>query len=106
MYAQLFLGVFFVIKGIVECLSRRTNFFVSRAMVDNITQKEELPKYLRKIGIAHVLLGILIITMGQIEYRMKPDLSTFIIAYIILGCSYLMVITLLNKRYSGYYFLR
>ncbi len=105
MFAQLILGSFFVIKGIVEHFSRKPNFFISEITLRSIFSKF-LPNYLKKVGKTHIVFGFIIISMGQIEYRFNPELWIFINSYIVLGLSCIAVLLYLNKRYSGNYILR
>lgn len=105
MFAQLFLGIYFIVQGIVEHYVRKPNLFLSEAMMQRIS-KDDLPTYLKKVGKSHMVLGILIATMGQIEYRYNPELWIFIGTYIVLGLVCISTIAYLNKKYSGKYLLR
>lgn len=104
-FAQLFLGIYFVVKGIVQHYSKEPNLFVSEISVQ-IISKDKLPNYLKKVGKIHIILGIIIATMGQIEYRYNPEPRTFIITYIILGLICISMLFYLNKKYAGNYILR
>lgn len=104
MFAQLFLGFFFIVKGIVEHFSRKPNLFLSEAAIQSISTAE-LSSYLNKVGKTHIALGVFIASMGQIEYRYNPELWVFITVYIILGLAFIAVIASLNKRYSGSFML-
>ena len=84
MFAQLFLGINFIVIGIVQHYSKKPSFFLSEDVIQRISKKE-LPCYLRRVGKAFVALGILFITMGQIEYHYNPEISAFIVTDIILG---------------------
>lgn len=105
MFAQLFLGIYFVVKGVVEHYARKPNLFLSESTIQSIS-KDKLSSYLKKVGKVHIVLGIFIATMGQIEYRYNPELWTFIMTYIILGLACIAMIAYLNKKYSGNYILR
>ncbi|GGA60025.1 hypothetical protein [Ornithinibacillus halotolerans] len=105
MFAQLFLGIFFIIKGIVEHIARKPNLFIPEAAVQNIP-KEELSNYLKKVGKVHILLGAFIASMGQIEFWYKPELWIYITTYIVLGFGLIGILLYLNKRYSGSYIMR
>lgn len=100
MFAQLFLGLFFIIKGVVEHLARKPNLFVSEAQLN----QEET--YVKKVGKIHIVLGLIFVIMGQIEYRFQPESFIFISVYLVLGLSCLVTILFLNKKYTGYYILR
>ncbi len=101
MFAQLFLGVYFVIRGISEYFSKPNLFTVPT--VFEATNKENLPVYLKKIGMAHIYLGLLFIMMGQIEYWYNPEPKIFITTYITLGGLFVLLITFINKKYTGDY---
>ena len=105
MFAQLFLGIYFVLKGIVEHYTRKPNLFVSEGTIQSV-YKENLPSYLKRIGKIHIFLGVFIAIMGQIEHWYNPELWIFIMVYIILGFACIGVIIYLNKKYSGDYILR
>ncbi|MGD6856420.1 hypothetical protein [Bacillus infantis] len=105
MSIQLILGIYFIAIGIGEHYSTKPGFFLSKDTVQCIA-KDDLPIYLRKIGKIHIVLGLLFVTMGQIEHRYNPDLLVFIMTYIVLGLSCFFLIIYLNKKYSGKYILR
>lgn len=105
MFAQLFLGLFFIIKGIVEHFARKPNLFVFERQIQNIP-KEKRTSYLKKVGKVHIVLGAFIMTMGQIEYRYDPDTSMFITTYILIGFGLIGLLIYFNKKYSGSYVLR
>ena len=104
-FVQLFLGIYFVVQGIVHLNSKQSNFFVSETVVQMI-KKEQLPIYLKKVGIIHILIGILMVTMGQIEYRYQPNPKTFVSIYIILAFSCVSMLFFLNKKYTGHFIIR
>lgn len=104
-FVQLFLGIYFVVEGIVYLNSKQSNFFVSETMVQMI-KKEQLPIYLKKVGIIHILIGILIVTMGQIEYRYQPNPKTFVSIYIILALPCVSMLFFLHKKYTGHFIIR
>ncbi|MFA9560502.1 hypothetical protein ACERII_24690 [Evansella sp. AB-rgal1] len=105
MFALLFLGIYFVVIGIVEHYARNPNLFISEATIQSISE-ENLPNYLKRAGKIHIFLGIFIAIMGQIEYWYNPELWIFIMTNIILAFGYLGLIFYLNKKYSGNYKLR
>ncbi|MGM8216738.1 hypothetical protein ACLIA0_14475 [Bacillaceae bacterium W0354] len=105
MVAQLFIGIYFVVKGIVELYSRKPNYFLSEGTIQSIP-KENLSSYLKSIGAVHILIGIIVAMMGQIEYWYNPNLWIFIIAYIMIVFAFLGILLYLNKKYSGNYILR
>ncbi|QHS23174.1 hypothetical protein GWK91_09535 [Virgibacillus sp. MSP4-1] len=92
-------------KGIVELYVRKPNLLISEAMILSFS-KENLPKYLKKVGKIHIFLGVFIAVMGQIEYRYNPELWTFILVYVVIGLACIARIIYLNKEYSGDYLLR
>lgn len=105
MVTQLLLGIYFIGKGIVEQYSRNSNLFFSEATIQSISN-DNLVIYLRRIGKIHMILGILFVTMGQIEYRYNPEPMFFISTYIILVLVCILMIIYLNKKYLGNYVLR
>jgi|SRR5690554_1357984 len=105
MFAQLLMGIFFIIRGTVEIFARKPNYFLSKGTIDSIP-KENLPIYLKRVGIVHILLGVLFATMGHIEYWHNPEPRIFITIYIVIGLILLGMIVFLNKKYSGNYILR
>ncbi|CQR47530.1 hypothetical protein BN1058_01853 [Paraliobacillus sp. PM-2] len=105
MFAQLFLGIYFVVKGIVEHFARKPNLFLSEDTIQRIS-KENLPSYLKRVGKTHIFLGIFIAIMGQIEHWYNPEHWIFILTYIVLAFACLGIIVYLNKKYSGDYILR
>lgn len=92
-------------KGIVQHYSRESNLFVPE-IATQIISKDKLPIYLKKIGKIHIILGITIATMGQIEYRYNPESLVFLTTYITLGFACISMIFYLNKKYTGNYILR
>lgn len=102
---QLLLGILFIVNGIVHHRSTGTNIFVSETVTKNLT-KDKLPVYLKKVGKVYIFLGILVVTMGQIEYRYNPDQTLFYTTYIILGLASLSTLFYSNKKYTGYYISR
>ncbi|ACB84454.1 hypothetical protein [Natranaerobius thermophilus] len=108
MFGQLFLGIYFIIKGIVEFRVKKPdkpNIFISEALINSMPH-EILPEYLNKLGMAHIGLGILIATMGQVEYWFDPNIEIFITTYIVLGAIFLGTIFILNKKYTGKFIIR
>src|SRR5690625_2923549 len=102
MFVQLFLGIYFVAKGIVELYARKPNFLLSEGTILSIPKKN-LSSYLKRVGIVHIFLGTFVATMGHIEYWHNPELWPFIMTYIIIGFTCLGIIVYLNKKYTGYY---
>ena len=100
--SQLFLGIYFVVIGIVHLNSKQANFFVSETIVQ-IIKKEQLPIYLKKVGIIYILIGILMATMGQIEYRYQPNLKTFVSIYILLALPCVSMLFFLNKNIHEFF---
>jgi len=105
MYAQLFLGLFWIILGIVTYFKRKPGLLLSATVTPNIFEKD-LPSYLKKSGKVQFCFGVFVIIMGQIEYRMNPEFWIFITSYIVVGSVCISIKAHLNKKYSGKYILR
>lgn len=105
MFVQLFIGIYFVVKGLVELYARKPNLFLSEGTIQSIPE-ENLSNYLKSIGAVHILIGIIVTIMGQIEYWYNPNIWVFIMAYIIIVFAFLGILSYLNKKYSGNYILR
>lgn len=105
MFAQLFLGIFFIVKGIVLYFSKKPNFFFAEVKLRNVS-KEASANYLRTVGKVNIIFGVIVVAMGQIEYRINLDPWMYLITYIIIGLSLITSLLLLNKKYTGNYILR
>src|SRR5699024_12122940 len=84
MYAQLFLGLLWIILGTVTYFKRKPGLLLSATITTNIFEKD-LPSYLKKISKVQIFFGVFVIIMGQIEYRMNPEFWIFITSYIVVG---------------------
>ncbi|HLU21428.1 MAG TPA: hypothetical protein VKZ77_02980 [Bacillaceae bacterium] len=100
MYAQLFLGIFFIIQGITKHFSRKPNLLISKVVFQRLSD-EEVSSYLKKVGKVNILFGLIVVTMGQIEYRYQPNPWIFLPTYILLGLACIALIIYINKRYTG-----
>jgi len=102
MYAQIFLGIVIIVKGILHWFS--TSIVISNK-VKQIISEHQLKKFQKGVALPHFLLGILFIAMGIVERMKILETPIFIAIYIILGAIPIGMTLINNKKYSGYYLL-
>lgn len=99
MFAQLLVGIYFIVTGVAEYFTKKPNWFVSSRRIERVST-ENVSIYLRKVGKVHIFLGMFIATMGQIEQWLKPELSIFITTYIVIGFGCIGMVSYLHKKYE------
>ncbi|MDV2582791.1 hypothetical protein [Alkalibacillus haloalkaliphilus] len=93
MFAQLFLGLFMLIKGDSHLLNKR--LFLHKK-IDTFVS--DVRSWQKGAALSSCLLGILIITMGIVERNAILETSTFVNLYFILAIIPLTIALLNNKK--------
>jgi cytochrome b561 len=101
MYAQIFLGIAIIIKGILHWIN---SSIVISNKVKQVIRGHQMKEYQGRVALSHFLLGILFISMSVLENMKILQTPLFIAIYIVLGAIPLGMVLIYNKKYSGYYF--
>lgn len=102
MYAQIFLGLAMIIKGICNLLKLK---IVISKNAKKMIDENDLSSFQKGLALPYFLLGIIFITMGLIERENIIQRPMYIGIYIILAAIPLAMVLANNKKHSGYYFL-
>lgn len=81
MYAQIFLGIWMLLNAGFHFFNLK--FFLRKSVI-SILSEDELVSYQKGMVLPYILLGILFIAMGIIEYKELFSTPVFIGVYIIL----------------------
>lgn len=63
--------------------------------------KDQQERYIKKMGLNEILLGLLFAIMGQVEAHLNISTPLFITLYVILASVLLGQILVLNKKFLG-----
>ncbi len=102
MYAQIFLGLAIIIKGILHWIN---SSIVISSKVKQVISEHHMKEYQHRVALSHFILGILFISMAILESMKILQTPLFIAIYILLAAIPLGMVLFNNKKYSGYYFL-
>ncbi|RSD28660.1 hypothetical protein [Mesobacillus subterraneus] len=100
MITPLLAGSYYLIWGFLRNRSSKTNHNINKAIKSSLSA-DDLPKYLNQTGTVFMAVGVLIISIGQVEHWYNPHPFVLILGASLLGAICLAFLLNINKKYLG-----